>query len=1336
MLHPLQQQIAALRSRIRRWMVLYALSWIVSGVLATTLVLGLADYLFRFQDPGLRLMASLGVLAVLGWTVYRFLYRGLTVRLGEVELARRLQRHFPELRGSLASAVQFLRQSDDDPAAGSPAMRRAVIHQTTFVAQRLDFLNVLQLCPVRWAAMMAGAWALAMGIAIGLDPLGSRTALARLVNPLGDVPWPQVHHLSIRSPVERVARGETFRVAVVNAPGVPLPSEVHILYRFENPEGPSVERRKMDLVGGMMVAQRENVSRPFSFRVEGGDDRSMPWQPVEIVDRPAIRSLKVKLTPPPYTGWPPEYAEKNIRALVGTRVEMTGAATKPLVSAALCLEGGVQIPARLTGTDGSFQLPADDAGGLVVEKSGSYWFQLTDREDLASEERAYGEIRAVSDTAPAVSIEEPAANIFVTPRAVVPIRVTAHDDLAIRQIGLEWSRSDQTDKPEAKVPLYTGPASAPPQAAGLSAGAKLGEKRVVVHSWNLETLGLQPGAQVTFWATADDYRPQTGKSRARRLTVITPEELGERIAARQSVILEELSRVLAMQRQGREQVAATEARLQAAGRATQPDVDSLFNAERNQRQVNHLLTSRSEGLPMHVLGLLADLENNNLDSPDVRRWMQALLAEIEQLGRESLPAIGLELTAAIKAAQVHLEEAASESHPRPAAADVHKPLAAAGARQDLVIRSLERMRDELSRWDRFRGFYRDVGQLLREQEELARRCIELSQRTLSKELKDLPPETVAELKLAGYQQRELARRLQNLQQQMGQAVGQLQESDPLEAQTLSDALARARELDPSGRMQAVGDQLERNRMGEAVDQQQQILDHLHEILDILANRRQHELSGLVKKLREAEGELGGIAQRQEELRKQLEQAAGQPDAKARPELDRLAGEQRQLQDQMRRMVQLLERLAVPQALPPAVQASEKMGLASRSAGQAQGRAAALYAEEARKAVEETRRQLDAHRRQNESELAAEQVAQLRQSVEGLHDRQSKALQESRRLEAVQKGDPSLPAGEEPALEELTREQRRLETETTVLSGKTAGIEVFRLALDSAAREMGLAAALLDRRQMAKSTQEAQRNALARLAAMIEALKPAPPPKEPDANPPGKLDQRPRPGQPGGARDVAQLRLLKAMQEEINRRTEALDKASSGGDKSSPETRRQYEALEQQQGRLEESLLALGPSDEGVTAIARDMGKAKTLLGQAESGPSTQQLQRQIVAQLDTLIREAQKRSGAGSPQPSARKVASPLPGGKPKAQPGPDTGKPGTQPAQAANPKAPPGEARGPGAAGLAAAMKRLWGNLPYRQRQQVSQVPGSEEFLPKYEPLLEEYFKRLTEQQDERTAN
>jgi len=59
MSHPLKQRIAILRARIRRLVTLYAASWIVGAVVAAVLVLGLADYLLRFQDRGIRLICSL-----------------------------------------------------------------------------------------------------------------------------------------------------------------------------------------------------------------------------------------------------------------------------------------------------------------------------------------------------------------------------------------------------------------------------------------------------------------------------------------------------------------------------------------------------------------------------------------------------------------------------------------------------------------------------------------------------------------------------------------------------------------------------------------------------------------------------------------------------------------------------------------------------------------------------------------------------------------------------------------------------------------------------------------------------------------------------------------------------------------------------------------------------------------------------------------------------------------------------------------------------------------------------------------------------------------------------
>lgn len=49
--------------------------------------------------------------------------------------------------------------------------------------------------------------------------------------------------------------------------------------------------------------------------------------------------------------------------------------------------------------------------------------------------------------------------------------------------------------------------------------------------------------------------------------------------------------------------------------------------------------------------------------------------------------------------------------------------------------------------------------------------------------------------------------------------------------------------------------------------------------------------------------------------------------------------------------------------------------------------------------------------------------------------------------------------------------------------------------------------------------------------------------------------------------------------------------------------------------------------------------------------------------------------------------------------------------------------------------IQELWGHLPERDRQQVIQ-PTVETFLPKYELLITEYFKRLAEGAGESTAH
>ncbi len=72
------------------------------------------------------------------------------------------------------------------------------------------------------------------------------------------------------------------------------------------------------------------------------------------------------------------------------------------------------------------------------------------------------EIRAIEDVTPSVALEEPGANAFVTPEAVVPLRIEAKDDLGLAEVAFRYSRSDQSEVGDAEIKLYARPAQAAP----------------------------------------------------------------------------------------------------------------------------------------------------------------------------------------------------------------------------------------------------------------------------------------------------------------------------------------------------------------------------------------------------------------------------------------------------------------------------------------------------------------------------------------------------------------------------------------------------------------------------------------------------------------------------------------------------------------------------------------------------------------------------------------------------------------------------------------------------------------------------------------------------------
>lgn len=1176
MAHSLEQKIGRVRFQARRLLALYAVGWTFTVLALAVVLVGLADYLVRFQDPGIRLMCSLSVLLVFAWAAYRFGVASWGRSLGDVEIAQRIERRFPSLSDRLASTLQFLKQSEIDPQAGSAALRRAVIVKTTSDAEGLDFSEVFERTPTRRALAAAALAGLVLLVISLVSPESARIALVRLARPLGGETWPKFYNLEFRQAPTRLAAGKTFEVELIDDAEHRVPGEVRMQYRYKTGAGEEIESEAMSMLNGVMVARKEGVTRPFSYRAEGGDDSSMPWIRLEVVEPPRLDGLELTLIPPAYSGLASESGEKNIRALRGTRVEMAGASTKKLRRASIRLEGGEELPLQLSADGYGFALSADAAAPFVIDKSGPYWIILEDLEGLVGGADDRWDIRAITDLAPTITIEQPAGNIFVTPQGEVPLVIGAKDDLGIHEITLHFSRSDRTDVEDFSVPLWHGPAQASPrESLGLAAG-QLGESQTAEHRWSLADLQLKPGAQITFWATASDYLPQVGKSTVRRLSIITPGELEERLAQRQGVIFGELQRVLKMQQDARAQTKSLEIQLQQLGQLNKQDVDHAQSAELNQRQVTRTLTSPTEGIPAQIADFLTDLANNRVDSPEIERQMSAVSTELERLGEQHLGAVERDLTSLIKAAQANLPKDAARSKDdadakRPADPLVDESLKSAATNQDQVIESLEKMLSEMGQWESYRRFARDVAGLQREQEQIAQATKEIGQKTLGRDLKDLDAQQQADLKKLAAQQVELSRRLEKIQQEMAQAGQSLAQSDPLSAATISDGLHQAQQQAISGQMRQSGQRLEKNQLGQAVEGQAKIAKDLDDLMGILSNRREQELTRLVKQLRESEQQLAQLRKEQASLRKQMRALADKPESERNQQLERLAREQKKLEEEAGRLARRLERLQAEQAGRSASGAAGKMQQAGEAGQGGDAAAADGQAEQAEKDLEEAQQKLAERRRQAEADLAQEQMTRLEDSLKSLQERQKKLLQDTERLENLRASAGRFTRAQLSTVNDLARQQTSLEGETSLLAEKLALAEVINLALGGAAKQMTRAAELLTHRETGSATQTSQEAARLRLAQLLVAFQDKKQPKAGGGDEGGGGSAGGKGARSDGNQVLTQLKLLKLLQEDLNGRYKTVT-AAEGDPAALPA--RELSEIAAEQGKLAELALKL------------------------------------------------------------------------------------------------------------------------------------------------------------------
>ncbi|MDZ4683828.1 MAG: hypothetical protein SH850_01990 [Planctomycetaceae bacterium] len=1130
---PVDDRLAAIRRRVRRLVWWSGVSLSLTALFGGLIVAGGLDWLIRLDDVGLRVLLAVTVWTLVGATLWRSLWSPLRFGLSDGLVADQVDRRYPGLTGRSRSAAEFA-SAGCDPRWGSSELQALVIRQSREDLSRVEPADIVE--PRRLGPLLCSAWLTCVVAAVLLFayPLEAATAMRRLVWPWGHQPWPQATVLQLcdaaGQPLTwdagdplRAVRGETLKLLASSVRGR-LPDQVWLETRLDPHATPEVSLLKQEF---REVAEGTSepigiveipVARgPLEFRVTGGDDRSMPWYRLEVVEPPTIADLEIALVPPTYSGLPPQtlpVGVTQIRGLIGTQVTVAARSTKPLSGVSLAQRETTPTPLTVAADGVSF------VGALTISKPGTavFWFVLADRQGFREQQPLEFELRGEIDTVPEVLLSQPDSDRLVTPTAVVPLEIDIRDDRGLTELRLVWQRDESE-----------------PTVRGLAAWDDRPLQFEHSGEWSLANLDLTPGQRLVFRAEALDAcdvgEPHIGKSPPRTLLIVSPDEKAADLAHRIGELLDDLGDATKQQARLEQQAAELATQLEAVGSLRGEDRDLLNRVQFDQRRLNAQLTDPQHGLAQRARRLRGEFPENGLTDPATEPQLEGIAGALEELAMTALPQIDQQLTQTAK-----LLDQTEQADP----AAAQQALSAARRGQSEVLETLTERQAELAQWQDERELTGELQTLLDTQKKLNADTADVGSQTISRAPAELMPQQLAELQKLAARQRQQAERLGQFQQHLEQLAKRLEGDDPARAAEATEAAEQLQQQQLDALLRQAADDVAANRMGSAGPLQQQAEQALEKLQQTWNEQLPDDAEQLVERLQRLEAAAEQMAEQAEMLRKKSEEETLSADDR-----ETLKKQAEELRRDTQRLERQLDRMRMRSAAESARKAAQELRQAEAAANDADDpEQLRKHAKEAEEALKELQNEVRKDRRQAEARLVQDELERIASKIESLKTRQDGVVAETIRLEDQRRESGRFTRGQLRSLQDLAAVERELSAIAGELRDQLATAVVAEAALAGVVRSLDCSAERLTERQTDAVTQRLEKDAAQRLARILAAWNRKPEeadPTESQGQPPGENEKPQEAGPPGEAIPLqVQLALLRELQADCLERTASLE----------------------------------------------------------------------------------------------------------------------------------------------------------------------------------------------------
>lgn len=479
MIEPLlKQQLAPVAARQRGWRRARALAACWGVALVLGLVLLFVQRSAGWQSPLLMPLFA-GAVFVATFVVWsRVQRRNPDYR----DIARRVETHHPELHSLLLTAVE----QQPDPATGKlNFLQERLVREAVEESRQHQWIDAVpegRLLGARLAQYAAFVLLLFTVANLHRSPGGSQAAL-------------------------HTPRGAAMTGNVTVTPGdvtIERGSGLVVLARFEGSVPPEAKLVITASQGGRELPLTRNLADPvfggsipdvasnLTYRVEFAGGRSRDFT-VTAFDYPAMQRADADIHYPDYTGLPDKRIPetRRVSAVEGSTLGFTLQLNKPVTNAHFVAKDNSVVPLVVDA-----EKPLALLTNFPLTASATYELRLVDADGRTNKLPAQFVLEALKNRTPELKILAPRGDQKVSALQEVAFNAEAWDDFSLRDYGLSYTIGGGEPK---TLSLATN-ASAP------------NEKRTLAHLLKLEELRLQQDELVTWHVWADDIGPD-GKVR-------------------------------------------------------------------------------------------------------------------------------------------------------------------------------------------------------------------------------------------------------------------------------------------------------------------------------------------------------------------------------------------------------------------------------------------------------------------------------------------------------------------------------------------------------------------------------------------------------------------------------------------------------------------------------------------------------------------------------------------------------------------------------------------------------------------------------------------------------